>query len=352
MNRKALIFIFPLFLVFLAYSLPLVVGVEEKGDVQVGLGYNVWMYNWEDDPNCVDVPFLGYYNSDDPIVLRSHVYWFNDLGLDFVMVTWQGRYYNPYVDQNCKLFFEVVKNYSKRVKACIIVEKTGNETNEAEIYDYIYEEFVMKYPTVYYYYKGKPLIIFFSVDSTIFSYPDDPLQYDSRFTVIKMGVYASDEWLYQNIYYPGKDGNASDKTWQGESPRCRHIPVIPRYDDRFITSPPRNSTYYVDPELTWLYDAEWEKAIEAVENGEVEVITISWWNEYAERTNIEPHYDYTALDKDPFLLYNKTKHYIQVVKGLVEAEPEPWFYNPQKFVFVVIMGVACCSLAIYISKRW
>jgi len=61
--------------------------------------------------------------------------------------------------------------------------------------------------------------------------------------------------------------------------------------------------------LSLAFFEEWKKALDAVKNNEVDVITISWWNEYAERTNIEPHYDFTALDKNPFFLYNKTKTY-------------------------------------------
>jgi hypothetical protein len=260
----------------------------------------------------VDKPVLGYYNSDNLGVLRSHIYWFDDLGIDFVMIPWQGVNNNPYVNQNTHLFFEVLKSCSKHVRACICIEKTGAETNETELYNYISDEFVAQYPNNYYYHKGKPLIIFFSVDSTIFN-ASDPLKKDSRFTTVTMGISEQDDWLYQNINYPEK---GFPPNYGGESPRCGHIPVIPRYDDTHITNPPRPSQYCCDPQLTWLFDAEWKKALDAVKNNEVDVITISWWNEYAERTNIEPHYDYTALNKDPFFLYNKTKTYIQIAKQI------------------------------------
>jgi len=286
--------------------------METTRDIQIGLGYNVWLYNWSNDSNCVDKPVLGYYNSDDPSVLRSHIRWFDDLGIDFVMVTWQGINNNPYVNQNAHFFFEVLRSCSKHVRACILIEKTGAETNETELCNYIFDEFVVQYPHSYYYYNGKPLIIFFSVGSTIFN-ASRPLKEDSRFTIVTMGIYEQDDWLYQNINYPEK---GFPPNYGGESPRNRQIPVIPRYDDTHITNPPRPSQYCCDPQLTWLFDAEWKRALEAVKNNEVDVITISWWNEYAERTNIEPHYDFTALDKNPFLLYNKAKTYIQIAKRI------------------------------------
>ena len=43
---------------------------------------------------------------------------------------------------------------------------------------------------------------------------------------------------------------------------------------------------------------------------------ITSWNEYPERTEIEPHYDATACNQDPYFLYNKTKNYINQLHQL------------------------------------
>ncbi|MEM2099658.1 MAG: hypothetical protein QXU99_07995 [Candidatus Bathyarchaeia archaeon] len=306
---------FPILLletVFLTYI------AVNKRYVEVGMGYNVWFtMDWENDTNCIDKPVLGYYKSNNVSILLQHIKWFDELGIDFVIVNWQGIYYNPPCNENAQLFFQVLANYTgkNKIKACICVQITGNWTDETEIYGYVWDNFVTRYYPVYHHYQGKPLILFFSECSTIYN-STDPLKKDSRFTVISMGVKSYDDWLYNAIYYPERaDENSwcAVKNWEGDSPRCRHIPVTPRFDERhigYISDRPPSIGYYVDPELTWLYDAEWEKALKAVKENQVDVITISWWNEFAERSQIEPCYDATAKSADPYFIFNKTKYYI------------------------------------------
>jgi hypothetical protein len=70
----------------------------------------------------------------------------------------------------------------------------------------------------------------------------------------------------------------------------------------------------VDPNLTQgTYDREWENAIQLWRDGKIDTIMITSWNEYPERTAIEPHYDATASNRDPYCLYNQTKDYISQV---------------------------------------
>jgi hypothetical protein len=310
------------------------------------MGYNVWFtMDWENDPNVIDKPILGYYKSNNVSVLLQHVKWFAELDIDFVIVNWQGIYYNPPCNENAKLFFQILANYlgTHRIQAAICVQITGNWTDETEIYDYVWDNFVTKYQQFYYHYQGKPLILFFSECSTIYN-RTDPLQKDPRFTVISMGVKSYDDWLYNAIYYPERTNEnpwCGVKNWEGVSPRCRHIPVTPRFDERFITQNPQDRPppigYYVDPELTWLYDAEWKKALEAVKENQVDVITISWWNEFAERSQIEPCYDATAQSTDPYFIFNKTKYYISKLREATLTTK--YLYPNQKTYMAIFISV-------------
>ena len=68
------------------------------------------------------------------------------------------------------------------------------------------------------------------------------------------------------------------------------------------------------------------------------------WNEYNERTQIEPHHDHDAFDPDPFYLYNITKQHIQ---QLSEESKEPWWQNPL-VLSVILIGIA---FGIYLMAR-
>jgi hypothetical protein len=73
----------------------------------------------------------------------------------------------------------------------------------------------------------------------------------------------------------------------------------------------------IDSDLTQgIYDREWENATRLLEARKIDTIMITSWNEYPERTAIEPHYDATAYDDDPYFLYNKTKDHISQIRQL------------------------------------
>jgi len=266
------------------------------------------------------------------MVCRSHIECFDDLGIDFAMMTWYGL--GSFTDYADKVVFQTAMNYSKHVKFCILVQpynETLNGYNYSQIYDYIYSAFVMQYPGMYYNYSGKPLILFYNAEHLTGIWIKH-LQYDPRFTVIVYGSRYAADWLYENIspYY------------EGPSPRNRHVPVIPRFDETNFDNITRPKQYKIDQNLTdGLYDRTWQNAIDYVKKGYVDVITIQCWNEYAERSNIEPHKDATA-NVDDFYLYRKTKTYMQILRG-VTVEPPMWYQDSVKLTLaifvVVIIGV-------------
>ena len=94
--------------------------------------------------------------------------------------------------------------------------------------------------------------------------------------------------------------------------------VTPRYDESNLPDRPGNVT--VDINLNQgTYDNEWTNAIELWKQGKIDIILISSWNEYPERTAIEPHYDATSSNTDPYFLYNKTHSYISQIRQLAAA---------------------------------
>src|SRR5207253_5756229 len=67
----------------------------------------------------------------------------------------------------------------------------------------------------------------------------------------------------------------------------------------------------VDVNLDYLYAKQWEEVLSR--KSDVNLVTIYSWNEYHERSSIEPHID--ASLKSPKLLYFMTEKYVRLVKS-------------------------------------
>jgi hypothetical protein len=275
---------------------------------QVGIFYYVWYANGSEvswnRSKIVDQPVLGYYNSSDSAIIRQHVLWMKGLGINFVVVSWWGFYddYGKFTDNAAKQVFEVAAALSARygvsMKFAIMVEpfnKSGSSYDYAGIYDHIYDDFVVPYSSIYYNHDSKPLICFFNDENLT---DDGAIPSDGRFDTVLVGQSPYVQWVYTDLNCYAKPT---------ESPYTNQTIVTPRFDDSRFRKP----SCVVDPNLTeGVYDQEWKNAIQLVKDGKVNIVMITSWNEYVERTEIEPHYDATAYNHDPYFLYSKTKDYI------------------------------------------
>jgi len=62
-------------------------------DRRVGISYSLWHENarWQDAPGPHKpwgTPEIGYYRSDDPVVLKRHAKWLSGAGVDFIIADW------------------------------------------------------------------------------------------------------------------------------------------------------------------------------------------------------------------------------------------------------------------------
>ena len=277
--------------------------------LEVGIFYYTWYDPSSEESwnrtKIIDQPFSGFYNSCDPTVIRQHFAWMSELRIDFVMISWWGFYddYGKFTDNTVKQMFKIAHEDSTDLKLAVMVEpfhKTGNY-NYSEIYDHIYNTFVSPYSTVYYQTESKPVICYYNNDSLT---AKGRVQSDNRFSVILVGHEDYVDWIYTDLDYYVKPKNV---------PHSNQMSVTPRFDDRRARSP----SCTVDVDLSQgIYDEEWENATRLWREGKIDIITIASWNEYPERTAIEPHYDASAYDSDPYFLYNKTRAYINGLKGL------------------------------------
>lgn len=307
---------------------------------QVGAFYYVWYdpnqtVSWE-YPKIQDKPVLGYYNSCDPVVIEQHFAWLSDLHMDFIAVSWWGMYnqtdWHSFLNNATMQIFQVARENVTNVKVALMVEPF-NETgtyNYAEIYDWIYTNLCQQYPTVYYKIDNKPLICFFNGENmTSHGFPRD-----TRFTVKIVGNDPTAEWIYEgatNKYAPAEP-----------LLRDRQVSVEPRFDDFYVRTP--NET--VDSKLEYLYAQQWERALKLANNNAVDFVTITSWNEFPERTAIEPHKDATASSPDEYFLYRMTQSYIAQLKSIEVLVPSmPWWQEP-KMIIAVIVVVAVCVLIV------
>lgn len=309
--KKSIAFV--LVLVLLSTSstltlLPTKADSEIATDPKIGVYYYPWYNgNWSIyHQNCPDTPILGQYDSSNLSVIIQHLNWFEQLGINFIIFSWWGK--NSPSDNNTGLILsQIAKNYTN-IQFFIMVEPFGSgwsqaynastgEYNFTLIYNYIYDTYITKFNSSCFNLDGKPVIGFYDDISRTLTRNGVPG--DNRFALRHIGCQPNDDWEYQV-----PDSSLSTQ------PVCRdgEISVCPRYDA---------NGWHEDVNYTQgLYDQQWIKAINETKQGKVDIITIISWNEFAERTQIEPTWDTTSAFKDnPFYLFNKTENYIEILKN-------------------------------------
>jgi hypothetical protein len=162
---------------------------------------------------------------------------------------------------------------------------------------------------------------------------------DDRFTVKIVGNDETVQWQYDGV--TEKDNPPGGTPF----PRDRQISVSPRFDDFYV----RENNETVDRNLEYLYLQQWQRALDYAKKGTIDFVTITSWNEYPERTAIEPHYDATANNKDPYLLYNETKQHITELR--TSLTPASLEIPPETIVIILVLILVVSLSTILILKR-
>ncbi len=285
------------------------------------LKIGTFFYLWYGAPDSADwnaSKFVDYpvslllcnYSSINATIINEQLKLIRNAAIDFVVLSWWGRgendSYENYVDSAAKQVFDAATiGEFGSLKFAIMVEpyNNGGSTYDYKgIFNRVYSDFVQPYPQIYYKHDGNPLICFFENPTLT---PNGKVPYkDNKFTTITVGSNSAD-WSYTDLTNNGTLPNR--EAHEGE------ISVTHRFDDTRIAE--RNSHVIADPNLTQgAYDFEWQSAIQLRKNKVVDTIMITSWNEYPERTAIEPHIDTTLHCFDAYFLYNQTKNYITQAK--------------------------------------
>lgn len=303
-------------------------GYSER-HVYVGAYYYVW-YEKDSWTEVIDNPVLDYYGSENHTIIKEHLDLIERLGIDFLILS-----YNPWTQthisyNNTPHVFEVAKELDSNIKLCLIVEsdplnESLNDYNFTLVHDLIYEEYTIQ--SHYFNWQGKPLLLYYNAKNMT---EITGVQEDNRFIQKILGHEGYVDWVYVTHY----EGNWLGK-FDERNPSDRHICVSPAYSDVHFRDP--NWTCDVDYSKGY-YQKEWDYALEEVCKNTTDLITIASWNEFPERTAIEPHIR-NGCNFSSSYAYDLTQDYLEKLRAIEEVEAPRVWYEDATTVLALILSV-------------
>jgi hypothetical protein len=274
--------------------------------------------HWNDAPPGIvkDVPVGGYYAS--PGALPRQIEEMKKAGIDCVVPDWLGPGFpnfaqpnitNPLdlaVNTEMNLLFKDAKIIDPTMKIAIMVDAFNPPTapltpqDYQSLYSYVNKAFYTPYSSQILQWQGAPLLMFFNEPN---SNPTGSPGFTTRVignnnTDISPGwwFWTAPASLLTNV--GGAPFNPCAQGFCGPtvSPDG-FVSIIPRYDDYYLyASGARTSYLRADPTYTQgLYQTEWNYVLgQQKANNNIKMVMIYSWNEYNERSEIEPHDDFTA----------------------------------------------------------
>jgi hypothetical protein len=320
---------------------------------KVGLFYYVWYQgvygsdHWNgtpsDDPTSlrwkvVDEPVLGFYNSSDPNVIKQHLDWFKELDIDFLIISWWGP--NSFEDNATKAVFSMIQEHDYPIQIVIMVEAYNNSGTYDfnAICDYINNTYVVPYGGIYMKLYGLPLVCFWNdnIKMTATQANRDAIHNVTGFTTRIVGQTPSYvDWYAWRPCSTDQDSMGYPSIFPKLS-MDGFTCIEPRYDDSHIGGTHTFDENYSDG----MYDQQWRIVQEYENQGNLSIVAIYSWNEYHERSQIEP---YIGPDGQYVLLpFYKTYHYIQIFQPITEF--------PSLLILLPLMITTLLAVAIHKAR--
>ncbi|MEM1985511.1 MAG: hypothetical protein QXK55_06860 [Nitrososphaeria archaeon] len=275
--------------------------------------------HWNDSGYGIskDMPLIGFYSSYDNNTLKWQFDKMREIGINFIVISWWGwgitNFSNPLqinrlyhaIDNATKNIFKFVEGNGLPFKVALMVEPFSSNMNYSQVFDYVYENYYSKYDCFIYKLDNKPLLLFFN--------PLDPPA-DGRFNVKVVGHQSN----VDIFFWKGMDAledykNVDVSNYMGDPVISEGIvSIIPRYDDSYLyQAGSRNGYMIFDKNFSKrLYQKEWDYVLQ--NKDKIHTILIYSWNEYHERSAIEPHFDLSGVNT--FYLVDSTKYYVTLLK--------------------------------------
>ncbi len=317
------------------------VGLFEKTpekDRQVGVAYTTWhRRGYVGETGNWGTPLLGLYDSDNRDVIYQHGIWLRDAGVDFVFVDWSNNtVYDPatmadsrpdfrMIEEATDALFEVWSTIPGAPKICLFVGP--GHTGQASIddgrhqkkVDQIWQDYVLKYPDLYYQYEDKPLLICYGATPT--QYGAQPAWTDSRYTVRWMTGYVGQQTalfdqttLRSSGYWSWEERGAQTYTVDA-SGMVEAVTCVASWraqgkpgDDSYIPAEPRNDGMTLKKQFQ-----------RAIDLGSHFVLVVSW-NEWtrSEQPSAKISKDLEPSRQDGTFYLDLLREQIRKYKGLVD----------------------------------
>ena len=279
-----------------------------------GLGTSHWN---TPDGTVVDEPSIGYYASDSNATLTWQLSNMQASGVSVIVVSWWGTgnatqsgdqaVLDSAINNATLNLFRYLESTESQwhFRVAIMVEGF-NSTNYAmtpddyaQVYGYLQNHYYGPYSDLIQHWQGKPLVMFFNTGSMNRL---DEVPQNSTYTVKLVGGYPNDvDWYFWEgmNFLDASGGTNVNSSNYDRSPIISsdgEVGIAPRYDDYYLhEANPSIRTVYMrfDYNLSQgMYYSEWDYVIQNAKS--VKLVLLDSWNEYHERTAIEPHADLTA----------------------------------------------------------
>jgi hypothetical protein len=288
--------------------------------------------HWNDSPVGVvsDRPIQGYYSMMDNNTVSSQITEMEQSGINFAVVSWWGwgvyNFSNPSIPNASDVsinaatahLFKLVSSQFPKFKLAIMVdafnESAISPKNYSSIYQYVEDQYYSKYPSVILRNEttGIPYIFWFNpldpyTSSLNQSFVNEVVGNNPYVNITLWRAPTSDLQGESNQILSNYEGNPSIST-------NGIVSILPRYDDYGLYLAGGRSSYMrFDVSFNEsLYQYEWNYVLN--NTNRVNMVLIYSWNEYHERSAIEPHYDNTS-SVSPFYLLNLTKYFVTKLEG-------------------------------------
>ncbi|MDG7041580.1 MAG: hypothetical protein JRN22_00815 [Nitrososphaerota archaeon] len=279
----------------------------QTGSWTGGLGTSHWNDSAYDV--VVDTPVIGYYASDSPSTFAWQINQMVSDGITFVLVDWWGpgatNQLDAAVNQATLALLQWIQQTGSPMKVAIMVDQFNSTPmgaqDYAQIQSYVETEFYGPYASEIFHWEGQPLLVWWGS----FSPPAA-----AGLTQRTLGY--NDQWAWEDLPVQFFQGGKIPYWVSSSSPISAdgEITISPRYDDYYLYAAGSRQSY-AEYDVTYglgMYRYLWRYIMASPQ---VHLVIIYSWNEYHERTEIEPHTDYTARGMNPYMLSNETESFIR-----------------------------------------
>jgi hypothetical protein len=251
-------------------------------------------------------------------------------------------------------YVEATQNLWKFKIAIMVDGFYGNSSAVSwpHLYGYLYTKYYHPYDDLAFYWQGKPLVLFFNTPS-INQLNEVPRNYTFTTRLIGSVPNQVNWYFWEGMNFLDTSGGSSQPANYEYSPGISpdgEVGLASRYDDFY-----QRPSGYMRFDYTLgqgMYYSEWNYAVAHAR--ELNLVLVYGWNEYHERTELEPHADKTS---GYFSGVGDTSYFVTALESAVNSAPPsgtPGSPVDLSYAFIAVaigLGIVLATAAILVRKR-